>query len=90
MRAILIVKRLTYRSIHKVQTELVKSQADADRQKVLTALKNRGGRIPKGRISVYDKLSKKTRKDVIEDLLESDRIRLEQGKDKVLYYVLNG
>ena len=90
LRAILIVKRLTYRSIHKVQTELVKSQADADRQKVLTALKNRGGRIPKGRISVYDKLSKKTRKDVIEDLLESDRIRLEQGKDKVLYYVLNG
>ena len=89
LRAILIVKRLTYRSIHKVQTELVKSQADADRQKVLTALKNRGGRIPKGRISVYDKLSKKTRKDVIEDLLESDRVRLEQGKDGVLYYVLN-
>ncbi len=88
IRAILIVKRLTYRSIHKVQTELVKSQADADRQKVLTALKNRGGRIPKGRISVYDKLSKKTRKDVIEDLLESDRIRIEQGKDGVLYYAI--
>lgn len=73
--AINLIKKLTREVIDSVQNRLVKSSDDHLRKKCLEAIVRRG-RIPVNKISMYDGLSRRTRRDILSDLIESGQIRM--------------
>lgn len=80
-KAIHIVKRLTYRVIERCTTTLVVNETDSNRKYVLRRV-SEAGRLEKGKISrVTQKLKRTERKQIIDDLLESGDIVLEEDQD---------
>ena len=75
-RAIEIVKRLTYRTIHHVEDDLVHNEADRYRQKILATVRRFGGPYPRRKLSNNVRGSRQMRDHALRDLLDSGKIEL--------------
>jgi hypothetical protein len=76
LRAIEIVKRLTYRTIHHVEDDIVHNEADKYRHKILATVKRYRGPFPRKKLSNYVRGARRLRDDALIDLLESGKLDL--------------